>query len=469
MKADRRKAKKKSNKMDKIAALCKRRGFIFPSSEIYGGLNGFWDYGPAGTQLKRNIRESWWQANVRNALTGPDNVKYDIVGLDASIIMHPEVWNASGHTNSFSDPLVDCRKCKQRFRADQLPETKCPMGGPHEFTEPREFNLMFKTFIGPVEDSASVAYLRPETAQAIFVQYQNVLTVSRTKIPFGIAQIGKAFRNEINPRNYTFRSREFEQMEIEFFIKPETDDIWHKYWLNRRLDWYRSIGLRSDKLSTEAHAPEDLAHYARACVDVMYEFPFGVQELEGIAARGNYDLTQHAAASGKISPYFDPETKERFLPHVIEPSAGVDRIMLALLTEAYHEETVTDSRGREETRTVMRFHPRMAPVTVAVFPLLRNRPELVARASEIFEELRGEFSVQWDDRGNIGKRYRYQDELGTPWCVTVDFDTLGQGDSALADTVTLRDRDTMAQDRIPVRELTAILKERINQPFRHAD
>jgi glycyl-tRNA synthetase len=445
------------NLMDKLTALCKRRGFIFQSSEIYGGLNGFWDYGPAGAQLKKNIRDSWWSAYIRNGHPGPDGSRFDIVGLDSAIVMHPEVWKVSGHVTSFSDPMVDCRKCKQRFRADQLPETKCPNGGDHDYTEAREFNLMFKTHVGPVEEAGSVAYLRPETAQAIFVQYQNVLTVSRTKVPFGIGQIGKAFRNEINPRNFTFRSREFEQMEIEFFIKPDTDDLWHPFWIEKRLEWYKSIGLPREKLSLEVHPKEKLAHYARACTDIMFEFPFGIQELEGIAARGNYDLTQHAAASGKLPPYFDAETNERYIPHVIEPSAGVDRIMLALLTEAYDEEIITDEKGKEETRFVMRFHPAIAPVTVAVFPLLRNKPELVSYAAEIFEDLRKSFNVQWDDRGNIGKRYRYQDEQGTPWCVTVDFDTLGQEKPDLKDTVTLRDRDTMKQERVKVADLAAVL------------
>ncbi|MBN1550739.1 glycine--tRNA ligase [bacterium] len=451
--------------MEKITALCKRRGFIFQSSEIYGGLNGFWDYGPAGAQLKRNIRDQWWQRYVRNGHISPSGDHFDIVGLDASIIMHPDVWKASGHTESFSDPLVDCRKCKQRFRADQLPDTKCPSGGDHEFTEPRDFNLMFQTFIGPVKDDASIAFLRPETAQAIFVQFQNVLTVSRTKVPFGIAQIGKAFRNEINPRNYTFRSREFEQMEIEFFIKPGSDESWHEYWLKDRMDWYKSIGLSPRKLNLEKHEDSELAHYASACSDIIYRFPFGDQELEGIAARGNFDLCQHANATGKIPQYFDPDTGERFYPHVIEPSAGVDRIALALLTDAYHEETITDSKGKTEIRTVMRFHPAIAPVTVAVFPLLRNRPELVTKAYDIFETLRHRFIVQWDDRGNIGKRYRYQDELGTPWCVTIDFDTIGQGEPSLKDTVTLRDRDTMNQERVSVENLTDIIQERLLQPF----
>ncbi len=452
------------NLMDKITALCKRRGFIFQSSEIYGGLNGFWDYGPAGAQLKRNIRDSWWNTYIRNGHAGPEGSRFDVVGLDASIVMHPQVWVASGHTSSFSDPMVDCKKCKGRFRADQIPEGKCPTGGEHDLTAPREFNLMFKTFIGPVEEDASIAYLRPETAQAIFVQFQNVMTVSRTKVPFGIGQIGKAFRNEINPRNFTFRSREFEQMEIEFFIKPGTDQIWHEYWIEQRLRWYESIGLPRTKLSIEHHGKDDLAHYALACVDIMYDFPFGVQELEGIAARGSFDLTQHAEHSGKISAYFDPDTNERYTPHVIEPSAGVDRIALAILTNAYDEEILTDASGKTETRIVLRLHPRVAPVTVAVFPLLRNRPELIQYAETVFEELRKHFAVQWDDRGNIGKRYRYQDELGTPFCVTIDFDTLGQGETAdRKDTVTLRDRDSMVQDRVRVDDLIATIQSRIQR------
>ena len=439
--------------MEKIVALCKRRGFIFQSSEIYGGINGFWDYGPAGAELKRNIKEAWWNDVVRS--------RTDVVGIDGTIITHPRVWEASGHVDSFTDPMVDCKKCKGRWRADQLPETKCPEGGPHEYTEARKFNLMFKTYVGPVEDTGSVAYLRPETAQIIFVQFQNVLSVSRQKIPFGIGQIGKAFRNEINPRNFTFRSREFEQMELEFFIKPGTDADWHKYWVEQRLEWYESIGLPKEKLSQYVYKKEELAHYASACVDVMFEFPFGVQELEGIAARGNFDLGQHQKFSGKSMEYFDDESKERFIPHVVEPSAGVDRIALALLCSAYDEETTTDEKGQTDTRIVMRFAPRIAPIKVAVFPLLRNKPPLVEKAKEVFKLLQPHFSTEWDDRGNIGKRYRYQDEQGTPWCVTIDFETLGEKGPELADTVTLRDRDTMKQDRVKIADLLPLILQKL--------
>jgi glycyl-tRNA synthetase len=439
--------------MERIVALCKRRGFIFQSSEIYGGINGFWDYGPAGAELKRNIKDAWWNDVVRS--------RTDVVGIDGTIITHPRVWEASGHTTAFTDPMVDCKKCKGRWRADQLPDTKCPEGGPHEYTEARQFNLMFKTFVGPVEDGASVAYLRPETAQVIFVQFLNVLSVSRQKVPFGIAQIGKAFRNEINPRNFTFRSREFEQMELEFFIKPGTDAEWHQRWVEERLKWYESIGLPKEKLSVYNYKKEELAHYASACVDVMYEFPFGVQELEGIAARGDFDLSQHQKFSGKSMEYFDDETKEKYVPHVVEPSAGVDRIALALLCSAYAEETTTDEKGQTETRIVMRFAPRIAPVKVAVFPLLRNKPPLVEKAREVFKLLQPHFSTEWDDRGNIGKRYRYQDEQGTPWCVTIDFETLGEKGPELADTVTLRDRDTMKQDRVKIAELVPLISQRL--------
>jgi glycyl-tRNA synthetase len=420
--------------MEALTSLCKRRGFIFQSSEIYGGINGFWDYGPLGCELKRNIKEAWWNAVVR--------LRDDVEGLDASIIMHPRIWEASGHVESFTDPMVDCRKCKGRWRADQLPDTKCPQGGPHEYTEARKFNLMFKTHVGPVEESSSVAYLRPETAQAIFAQYKNVLEVSRQKVPFGIAQIGKAFRNEINPRNFTFRSREFEQMELEFFIKPGTDATWHTYWVNERLKWYESIGFAASHLHQHVYPKEDLAHYASACVDITYDFPFGNQELEGIAARGNFDLSQHQQFSGKSMEYFDQEAKEKFVPHVVEPSAGVDRIALALLCEAYAEEAVKDDQGGEETRVVLRFHPRIAPIKVAVFPLLKNKPELVAKARGLFESLRGRWASFYDESGAIGRRYRRQDEAGTPFGVTIDFQTLED------DTVTLRDRDTMQQARV---------------------
>ncbi|MFC1454009.1 glycine--tRNA ligase [Verrucomicrobiota bacterium] len=466
--------------MDKLVSLCKRRGFIFQSSEIYEGINGFWDYGPLGCDLKRNVRDAWWKNIVQS--------REDVVGLDSSIIMHSKVWEASGHTTSFADPMVDCRKCKKRFRADMLcedqgqklikaetgftlpPGVKCSACGATELTTPRSFNLMFKTFVGPVEEDASVAYLRPETAQGIFVQFQNVLEVSRCKVPFGIAQIGKAFRNEINPRNFTFRSREFEQMELEYFIKPGTDKQWHDYWVDERMKWYSMIGLPSESISKYNYDPKELAHYASSCVDIMYDFPFGTQELEGIAARGAFDLTQHQTFSGKSMEYFDAETKEKYVPHVIEPSAGVDRIMLALLCEAYREEWVpSGNSGGElqeaepgkpvpkgyETRTVMRFSPRMAPIKAAVFPLLKNKPELVARAREVFTMLQKKWPVFWDQTGAIGRRYRRQDEIGTPFGITIDFQTLEDS------TVTLRERDSMKQIRLKIDELAGYLEAKI--------
>ncbi len=468
--------------MEALVSLCKRRGFIFPSSEIYDGINGFWDYGPLGCELKRNVRDSWW----RNIVQTREN----IVGLDCSIIMHPKVWEASGHTASFSDPMADCKACKKRFHAStlcaeqglellktekgyELPAgVKCTGCGGRDFTAPRDFNLMFKTFIGPVEEDSSVAYLRPETAQGIFVQFGNVLAVSRQKIPFGIAQIGKAFRNEINPRNFTFRSREFEQMELEFFIKPGSDEQWHEYWIGERLKWYQSIGLPESSLKKLIYDKNDLAHYASACVDIMFDFPFGSQELEGIAARGNFDLTQHQTFSKKSMEYFDADTQERFIPHVIEPSAGVDRILLALLCEAFHEEWIPkkdDGGGvREaepgkqapegfEARTVLRFSPRIAPIKVAVFPLLKNKPELVEKSREIFAALQERWPCFWDQTGAIGRRYRRQDEIGTPYGVTVDFQTLEDG------TVTLRERDSMKQERLSAAELPDRLRDTLGR------
>ena len=458
--------------LDTLVSLCKRRGFIFQSSEIYGGINGFWDYGPLGAELKRNIREAWWTDVVRS--------RENVVGLDASIIMHPRVWEASGHLGGFQDPMVDCKACRRRFKADAFceeqghkliktsegrfqlpPEVKCTACGSKELTEPRAFNLMLKTFVGPVEDESAVAYLRPETAQGIFVQYTNVLDTSRQKIPFGIAQIGKAFRNEINPRNFTFRSREFEQMELEFFVKPGTDQQWHEYWVAERLKWYESIGLPSSALHKYVYGKDELAHYASACVDVMFDFPFGTQELEGIAARGDFDLSRHQQFSGKSMEYFDAETKEKYIPHVVEPSAGVDRIALALLCNAYNEEWVPKDSdagvipaepGKNppegyEVRTVLRFAPKVAPVKVAVFPLLKNKPELVAKARGVFDLMRARWNCFWDSAGAIGRRYRRQDEVGTPFCLTIDFQTLDD------DTVTVRDRDSMKQDRVAIGEL----------------
>jgi len=532
--------------MEKIVSLCKRRGLIFQSSEIYGGLNGFWDYGPLGAELKRNIKEHWWRSMTQ--------LRDDVVGLDASIIMHPKIWEASGHTSTFSDLMVDCLLTKKRFRADQI-EPQSGMAyfytgatdsgsgraskdafsvliatGKHAdyarkvarqfyqqrglenpslegerteaqanttrynpengslLTEPRPFNLMLKTYVGPVESADNISYLRPETAQAIFVQFKSALEVSRQRVPFGICQVGKAFRNEINPRNFTFRSREFEQMELEFFIRPDevvqkmcgtvaglSDcppgalvpqpnwgwELWHKYWVEQRIQWYESIGLGRDTLVEYWQKKEELAHYAKATVDILYKFPFGTQELEGVAARGDFDLTQHQKFSGKSMEYFDEEAKAKYVPHVIEPSAGVDRLTLALICNAYCEDQAPDEKGNLETRVVMRFHPRIAPIKVAVFPLLKNKPELVKKAREVRELLRPHMTVFYDEAGAIGRRYRRQDEAGTPFGVTIDFDTLGEQNAARQDTVTLRDRDTMKQERVKIADLVPLLREKI--------
>lgn len=572
--------------LDVISSLCKRRGFIFHSSELYGGINGFWDYGPLGCEMKRNVKDDWWRFTVRT--------REDVVGLDATIIMHPSIWKASGHLDTFSDPMCTCRSCRKLMRADQIwdvleesvtgqslqtlidekadvgklaswckgkgqglapnlpavqkPEvltaavealkenleqymsvqalytlfahagteaqtSPCPYCG-GELTEPRPFNLMFKTIVGPVEDPSNVAYLRPETAQAIFAQFQNIYSTSRMSVPFGIAQMGKSFRNEVTPRNYTFRSREFEQMELEFFIRPDEavelicgkvttladnpdlscpqDDwgweVWHKYWVEQRKTWIQACGLPADSFVEYWQKPEELAHYAKACVDIQYSFPFGVQELEGIAARSDYDLSQHQKHSGKSLEVFDEPLKlaaskldaaardaftekviadwtahgkeveaaqtfvaklfeGKYLPHVIEPSAGVDRMMLALLCNAYEEQKLEDEKGKEDVRVVMHFSPRIAPVKVAVFPLVKNKPELYSKAREIFEHLRCRYSAFWDESGAIGRRYRRQDEIGTPWCVTVDFQTMEDG------TFTVRDRDSMQQERLTLAQL----------------
>ena len=471
-----------ASRMEKIVSLCKRRGFIFQSSEIYGGLNGFWDYGPLGAELKRNVKELWWKSMTR--------LRDDIVGLDASIIMHPQIWKASGHVDTFADPMVDCKTCKGRFRADQMSDTPCPqkpskmVADCHgEKTEARMFNLMFKSHAGPVESEENAVYLRPETAQAIFVQFKNVVETSRVKVPFGICQVGKAFRNEVNPRNYTFRSREFEQMELEFFIKPDDVvekqagalaqleseahpgepqpnwgwQVWHKYWVEERIRWYESIGLPRTTLEEYWQKPEELAHYAKATVDILFKFPFGTQELEGIAARGDFDLSQHQKHSGKSMEYFDQEANSRYVPHVIEPSAGVDRLLLALLCHAFEEEEVTDEKGNKEVRTVMRFHPKVAPIKVGIFPLLKNKPELVKKAEAVRDLLRPHMNVFYDDGGAIGRRYRRQDEAGTPFGVTIDFETLGERGPELADTVTLRHRDSMQQERVKISDLLGIL------------
>ncbi|HEX7516291.1 MAG TPA: glycine--tRNA ligase [Chthoniobacterales bacterium] len=444
-------------RMEKIVSLCKRRGFIFQSSEIYGGLNGCWDYGPLGVELKRNLKDYWWRVMVRE--------RDDVVGMDGAILTHRSVLKASGHEDTFSDPMVDCRTCKARLRADQLPEKngvkQCPNCGGKDLTEARPFNLMFSTQMGASADPESIAYLRPETAQSIFVQFKNVLDTSRKKLPFGIAQIGKAFRNEINPRNFTFRSREFEQMELEYFCRPEQGMELLEYWKEERVKFYENIGIPRDKLHVLTVPDADRAFYSKGTYDIEYEFPFGLQELEGVAYRTDYDLKQHQEASGKPLDYFDEETKQRFIPHVVEPSAGVDRTVLALLCEAYDEETVTDEKGNSETRTVLRFHPRMAPIKVGVFPLLKNKPELVAKAREVQALLRPHMNVFYDETGAIGRRYRRQDEAGTPFGITVDFETLGEKDAALLDTVTLRHRDSMKQERVKISELLSLLLSQV--------
>jgi glycyl-tRNA synthetase len=444
-------------RMEKIVSLCKRRGFIFQASEIYGGLNGCWDYGPLGVELKRNVKDYWWRIMVRE--------RDDVVGMDGSILTHRAVLKASGHEDTFSDPMVDCRTCKARLRADQLPEKngvkQCPNCGGKDLTEARPFNLMFSTQMGASADPESIAYLRPETAQSIFVQFKNVLDTARKKLPFGIAQIGKAFRNEINPRNYVFRSREFEQMELEYFCRPEQGMELLDYWLEERLKFYENIGISRDKLHVLTVPDADRAFYSKGTYDIEYEFPFGVQELEGVAYRTDYDLKQHQEASGKPLDYFDEETKQRFIPHVVEPSAGVDRTVLALLCNAYDEETVTDEKGKSETRIVMRFHPRVAPIKAGVFPLLKNNEQLVAKAREIQAALRPHMNVFYDETGAIGRRYRRQDEAGTPFGITVDFETLGEKDASLLDTVTLRHRDSMKQERIKIPELIQLLMARV--------
>jgi glycyl-tRNA synthetase len=450
--------------MEKIVSLCKRRGFIFQSAEIYGGLNGCWDYGPLGAELKRNLKDYWWRKNVQE--------RDDIVGLDGSILTHQAVLKASGHVGGFSDALVDCRTCKGRFRADNLAGLECPKkpsripgeGGECNLTEPRSFNLMFQTRMGASSDESdesAIAYLRPETAQSIFAQFKNVLDSSRVKLPFGIAQIGKSFRNEINPRNFTFRSREFEQMEIEFFCRPEDGLRLTDEWLEARLKFYEEIGIPREHLHVVDIPDGERAFYSQKTYDIEYEFPFGIQELEGIAYRTDYDLGVHQKGSGKSLEYFDEETKEKLLPHVVEPSAGCDRTVLALICEAYDEETVADEKGKEETRVVLRFSPRVAPIKVGVFPLLKNKPELVAKAREVQRLLSPFMTVFYDETAAIGRRYRRQDEIGTPFCVTIDFDTLGENGDELKDTVTLRERDSMKQERIPIAELRGYLLDRI--------
>jgi glycyl-tRNA synthetase len=499
------------NLMEALVSLAKRRGFIYQSSEIYGGLNGFFDYGPLGVELKRNIRECWWRDMVHR--------RDDIVGIETSIIMHPKVWEASGHVAGFTDPLVDCKVSKQRYRADQLffaavivegkiagyvsalesertaeelqqaaeqfkrkkaiqgalepvkvrefteatadeiPLIPSPATGePGSLTPPRAFNMMFETNVGALKDASSVAYLRPETAQGMFVDFKNVVDTTRVKLPFGIAQIGKSFRNEITPRNFIFRSREFEQMEMEYFIHPDADWLaCHEEWLKWCQDWLKSIGLPESHLSLHEHPKEKLAFYSRRTVDIMFKYPFGVQELWGIAARSDYDLQQHQKFSGVPQVYFDEGTKAKVVPHVIEPAVGVDRIFLAVLASAYAVEDVKDEKGNVEQRTVLRLSPRIAPTKVAVLPLLKNKDVLTNRAKALYTKLKKRYAVQYDDGGAIGKRYRRQDEAGTPWCVTIDFDTIEKP----GDTFTLRERDSMAQKRITEAELFALLEEQV--------
>lgn len=493
--------------MNDIINLCKRRGFVFQSSDIYGGYNGFFDYGPLGVELKNNIKQAWWKDMVHR--------RDDIVGLDSTIIHHPMTWKASGHVDNFTDPLVDCKESKMRYRADQLffapvivagekigyvsvledegmqaqaeeaardlkrklakPGEMAPIvlkdytaakpdeyalipspatGKPGSLTAPRAFNMMFQTYVGALRDETAIAYLRPETAQGIFINFKNIVDTGRVKIPFGIAQIGKAFRNEINPRNFVFRSREFEQMEIEYFISPDAD--WralHKGWIEYCINWFDGIGIPRERLSLYNHPKEKLAHYSKGTTDIMFEFPFGVQELQGVAARGDYDLSQHQAVSGKSMEYFDEATKTRYVPHVIEPSVGVDRIFLAVLSAGYCEEEVDGDR-----RLVLKLHPRLAPYKAAVFPLVKNKPELVARADAIYKRLKRRWNVFYDAAGAIGRRYRRQDEIGTPFGITVDFDTIEKDGK-----VTLRDRDTLKQVRLTEDEVVDFIAKQLDE------
>ncbi len=450
--------------MNKLVSLCKRRGFVFQGSEIYGGLANTWDYGPLGVELKRNVKEAWWKRVVME--------REDVVGIDSAILMHPKTWEASGHLAGFNDALVDCKNCKSRFRADHLIEEttgmhvegksldelnqilretdiKCPECGMHNWTDARVFNLMFKTYQGPVEDASSTVYLRPETAQGIFVNFKNVMETARMKLPFGIAQIGKAFRNEITPGNFIFRTREFEQMELEYFVEPGEDSKWFDFWRQFTIDWFVSLGVSKENLRLRDHSPEELSHYSKATTDLEFRFPFGWGELWGVANRTDYDLSRHIEYSGKSLTYYDQEKKQHIVPYVIEPSLGVDRAMLAFLCDAYREEEV-----KGEKRVVLGLHPEIAPIKAAVLPLSRKEP-IEALAEKIYRKLKKCYNVEYDRTGSIGKRYRRQDEIGTPFCITVDFDSLDDNQ------VTVRDRDTMKQDRIPVDEVLPYLRDKL--------
>lgn len=452
---------------DTIMNLAKRRGIVFQSSEIYGGLRATWDYGPIGVELKNNVQRAWWRTMVQ--------LREDVVGLDSAILMHPRTWEASGHVENFTDPLVECLNCHKRHRQDQIggaggvaapdgadsgapedanpPKSKvrCPDCGSDKFTDPRNFNLMFRTHMGPIEDDASGVWLRPETAQGMFVDFQTVQSVSRKKIPFGIAQQGKAFRNEITPGNAIFRTREFELMEMEFFCKPGTDEQWHQHWIDYRTKWFTDLGMTPGKIRLREHPADELSHYSKRTVDIEYEFPWGWGELEGIANRSDYDLKQHSEFSGQDLSYYDQETEQRYIPYVIEPAVGLNRAMFAFLIDAYREDEAPTASGKMEKRTLLKLHPQLAPFKVAVLPLSRHE-DLVPRAKEIAQELRRQFVIDYDDAGAIGRRYRRNDEIGTPYCVTFDFDSLEDK------SVTVRDRDTMQQERVEVEGLVAYLR-----------
>jgi len=437
-----------NNNFDKIISFAKRRGFVFQSSDIYGGIGGFYDFGPLGVELRNNIKNSWWNYMVSK--------RENIFGLDSAIIMNPNIWKASGHTETFSDPLSECKKCHKRFRTDHLKDNKCPECK-GELMDPRNFNLMFRTFVGSVEDSASTAYLRPETAQGIFVNYRNILDTQRTKVPFGIAQIGKAFRNEITPGNFIFRMREFEQMEMEYFVKPGKEDEAFKYWIDQRMNWYINVlGIKKENLRVRSQEKDELAHYAKGCVDIEYNFPVGWSEIEGIASRGDFDLSQHQKFSGEDLNYFDDQTKEKYIPYVIEPSCGLDRTFLAVLCDAFTEVEggrTTTTEGNKEKEFLLKLSGNIAPVKVAILPLVKNKEEITKKAREVYDLLKENFSCQYDEAGAIGRRYRRQDEIGTPFAVTIDFESIANED------VTLRDRDTMDQKRVKISDLISIINE----------